>query len=512
MMPADAMNSHCLSFLLEELVRVPPVLDAGISGLTLDSRRVQRGDLFIALAGHRVHGIDYAARALSAGAAAIIWEPAATVDCEPPELRDAGIPVFAIERLGQYVGLIADRFYGSPSREMFVTGITGTDGKTSCSHFIAQALGSLGPACGVIGTMGYGRYGALQEGTHTTPDAVVLHAELARIRGQGAPCIIMEVSSHALVQGRVNGVAFDVVVLTNLSRDHLDYHGDVENYSDAKRKLFFMPGVQRAVLNADDAFGRELLNDLPSDIDITLYGTDRALLERVRGTGTDWLCAEGIEAHASGLGFRVVGSGGQGKVRVNVLGRFNVSNLLASMAVMLARDVPFDQVLELLGKTQTVPGRMEPFGNPDSQPLVVVDYAHTPRALEQVLTALRDHSDGTVWCVFGAGGDRDRGKRPLMGEVAERLADRVVVTDDNPRHEDAIQIVMDILKGMQNPDSAYIERDRGQAIAIALANSGPGDVILVAGKGHEDYQQIGDVRRQYSDRRQVQALLGELGE
>lgn len=512
MMPADAMNSHRLSYLLEALVRVPAVLDAGISGLALDSRSVQQGDLFLALAGHTVHGVDFAADAVAAGAAAIAWEPGATIDVEPPELRDAGIPVFAIERLGQYVGMIADRFYGSPSREMFVTGITGTDGKTSCSHFIAQAFSSLGPACGIIGTTGYGRYGALQEATHTTPDAVALHAELSRIHGQGATCAVMEVSSHALVQGRVNGVAFDVAVLTNLSRDHLDYHGDEENYAEAKRKLFFMPGVRRAVLNADDAFGRDLLNDLPSDTEITLYGQDRVLLERVRGTGTDWLCAEDVHADAGGLGFRVTGSAGEGRVQVGMLGRFNVSNLLATLAVLLARDVPFDDALDLLADTSTVPGRMEPFGDPQSQPLVVVDYAHTPRALEQVLMALREHTAGTVWCVFGAGGDRDRGKRPLMGEVAERLADRVVVTDDNPRHEDATRIVMDILNGMLDADRAYIERDRGQAIALALANTGPGDVILVAGKGHEDYQQIGDVRRPYSDRRQVQALLGELGE
>lgn len=509
MMPADAFDMHRLSCLLEDLVRVPKALDAGITGLTLDSRMVQPGDLFIALAGHNVHGLDFAPEVLAAGAAAIVWEPAATMDVESPVLRDAGIPVFAIERLGQYAGLIADRFYGRPSREMFVTGITGTDGKTSCSHYIAQALSEGGPACGIIGTLGYGRYGALQEASHTTPNAVMVHEELGRMRGQGATCAIMEVSSHALVQGRVNGVHFDVAVLTNLSRDHLDYHGDLENYSESKRRLFFMPGVKRAVLNADDPFGRELLNDLPSDMAITLYGQDRVLMERIHGTGTDWLCAGDVRADGGGLEFRVVGSAGEGNVRVNLLGRFNVNNLLASLAVILARGVAFDRALALLCKTRNVPGRMEPFGDVASQPLVVVDYAHTPRALEQVLMTLREHASGKLWCVFGAGGDRDRGKRPLMGEVAERLADRIVVTDDNPRHEDSIRIIKDILQGMRDPDRACIERDRGQAIATALADSGPGDVILVAGKGHENYQQTGDFRRPYSDRHQVRALLGE---
>jgi UDP-N-acetylmuramoyl-L-alanyl-D-glutamate--2,6-diaminopimelate ligase len=338
-----------------------------------------------------------------------------------------------------------------------------------------------------------------------------VHEELAGLRAQGATCAVMEVSSHALAQGRVNEVAFDVAVLTNLSRDHLDYHGDVIAYGTSKRKLFFMPGIRRVVLNADDALGRALCEELPSNLAITGYAQDQAVLEPLRRAGADWLCATEVQVDAEGLSMRILSNCGEGTLHAGLLGRFNVSNLLASLAVLLNQGAPFDEALELLRDTRTVPGRMEPFGAGSTQPLVVVDYAHTPRALEQVLSALREHCQGQLWCVFGAGGDRDRGKRPLMGEVAERLADHVVVTDDNPRHEDASGIIRDILQGMQRPDSAHVERDRAQAIATALANSGHGDVVLVAGKGHETYQQFGDLRRAYSDRHQVQVLLGARG-
>jgi UDP-N-acetylmuramoyl-L-alanyl-D-glutamate--2,6-diaminopimelate ligase len=512
MMVAPSLTMHRLSSLLEGLVSVPAALDVDISGLALDSRHVESGDLFLAVAGHRVHGIEFADAALAAGAAAIVWEPTPALDAVPPVLRDAGIPLFAVADLGQHLGPIANRFYGYPSHAMSVVGITGTDGKTSCSHYIAQALSQRGPVCGLIGTLGYGLYGALRQGAHTTPDALAVHEELAALRARGAICAVMEVSSHALAQGRVNGVAFDVAVLTNLSRDHLDYHGDVAAYGDSKRKLFLMPGIRRVVLNADDAFGRALIEALPSELAITGYAQDPAALEPLCRAGADWLCAAEVSADADGLGMRILSNGGEGKLHVGLLGRFNVSNLLASLAVILSQGVPFDEALGLLRDTCTVPGRMEPFGGGSAQALVVVDYAHTPRALEQVLSALREHAQGQLWCVFGAGGERDRGKRPMMGEVAERLADHVVVTDDNPRHEDASRIIMDILQGMQDPDRAAVVRDRGQAIATALANSRAGDVVLVAGKGHETYQQFGDLRRPYSDRQQVQALLAEPSE
>jgi len=510
MMAAPVSTRHRLAYLLEGLVSVPPALDVGISGLALDSRDAEPGDLFLAVAGHRVHGIEFAAAALAAGAAAIVWEPTSSLDAFPPALRAAGVPLFAVRDLGQQLGSIADRFYGHPSRAMSVVGITGTDGKTSCSHYIAQALSQRGPVCGLIGTLGYGLYGALKQGGHTTPDALAVHEQLAALRARGAICAVMEVSSHALAQGRVNGVAFDVAVLTNLSRDHLDYHGDLAAYRDAKRRLFLMPGISRVVLNADDPLGGALLEELPSALALTGYSHDPAALEPYRRVGADWLCATQVRVEANGLDVRILSNCGEGTLHVGLLGRFNVSNLLASLAVILEQGVAFDEALRLLSHTRTVAGRMEPFGGGPGQALIVVDYAHTPRALEQVLSALREHCQGQLWCVFGAGGERDRGKRPLMGEVAERLADHVVVTDDNPRHEDATGIITDILQGMQEPDSACVIRDRGQAIAATVANSGQGDVVLVAGKGHESYQQLGDLRRPYSDREQVQALLGEL--
>jgi UDP-N-acetylmuramoyl-L-alanyl-D-glutamate--2,6-diaminopimelate ligase len=512
MMAAQDM-SHApllLSQLLQGLARVSPAQDVAIAGVALDSRAVRAGYLFLAVAGRHVHGVDFVADALAAGAAAVVWEPSESIGEDAEPLRMAAVPVVAVENLGQQVSLIADRFHGHPSRDLFVVGVTGTDGKTSCTHFIAQALHTAQTQCGLIGTLGYGFYGALRAGLHTTPDALTLQQEMAALRDGGAQAVAMEVSSHGLDQGRAAGVAIDVAVLTNLSRDHLDYHGNELAYAQAKRRLFTQPGLGAAVLNLDDAFGQSLLAELPATLAVVGYTQDAGTLGRSPRPNTRWVAARHVLTSTQGMTLGVHSSWGEGDLRTRLLGRFNASNLLAALAVLLLRGIDFADALQRLSRVHTVPGRMEAFGGGASQPLVVVDYAHTPRALEQVLIALREHCAGHLWCVFGAGGERDIGKRPLMGAIAERLADHVVLTDDNPRHEDATQIVMDILTGMENPDAVYVQRNRAEAIAQAVACSDPGDIVIVAGKGHEDYQQIGDRRLPYSDRDQVRALLGDV--
>jgi UDP-N-acetylmuramoyl-L-alanyl-D-glutamate--2,6-diaminopimelate ligase len=322
--------------------------------------------------------------------------------------------------------------------------------------------------------------------------------------------VAMEVSSHALDQGRVDGVDFHVAVWTNLTRDHLDYHGDMAAYAQAKQRLFKAPGLRHAVINLDDDYGRELLAAIPAGVQIIGYTLNPNTARHSVPAPEYLLAGSDLQLTDAGLDLHVQSPWGEGRLRAGLLGRFNASNLLAALATLLALGVSFDSAVQRLGRVTTVPGRMERFGG-GRQPLVVVDYAHTPDALEQALRALRGHCHGKLWCLFGCGGERDTGKRPLMGEVAERNADRVVVTDDNPRGEDPIQIVADIMAGMRNPDAAYLRRDRTQAIAFAIAQARPGDIILVAGKGHEDYQLVGTRRIPYSDRLSVMTLLRQEG-
>jgi UDP-N-acetylmuramoyl-L-alanyl-D-glutamate--2,6-diaminopimelate ligase len=407
--------------------------------------------------------------------------------------------------LSRQLGLIAARFYAEPSRDMTVIGITGTNGKTSCCHYLAQALIEDGGPCGVIGTLGYGPYGALHAGSHTTPDAVTLQGELAVLRDAGIRRVAMEVSSHALDQERTQGVTFAGAIFTNLTHEHLDYHGDLTAYAQAKKKLFLMPGLCYAVINHDDAFGRELLAGLARPIIAVRYG----LGDEVRQGDGRYVHGAIVQRDLAGLELQVSSSWGAGRVRSALLGQFNASNLLAVLAMLLLMEIPFDAALARLSRLRAVPGRMERFGGGTGQPLVIVDYAHTPDALMQVLQTLRLHCAGALWCVFGCGGDRDRGKRPLMGAVAERCADHVIVTSDNPRREDPQVIIDQILTGVRQVQAVARVPDRAQAIRQAVTGARGGDIVLVAGKGHEDYQQIGDERLPFSDREQVQRLLGE---
>jgi len=505
MMTAEQLSGMTLKLLLDAGV-AQALPDVPITGLAIDSRNAGPGDLFFALPGTREHGLAHAAEAVAAGAVAVVWEPHPSA----PAISGAGlgVPVIAIEDLSRKLGRIASRFYGHPSRNLHCIGVTGTDGKSTVTHCIAQLMTESAQPFGLLGTLGYGLPGQLQPASHTTPDAITLQDQLARLCDAGAVGVAMEVSSHALHQHRAMGVEFDTAVLTHLSRDHLDYHGTLEAYAEAKRTLFRMPGLRNAVLNYDDAFGRALLRELDPSVRPLLYATGGC--EVLGDVSADWLCAESIETHTRGLDIRIASCWGRAHIQSGLLGRFNVQNLLATAGAAIAAGLGFDVVMHGLARLRAVPGRMEAFGA-GNQPLVVVDYAHTPNALSAVLRTLREHCDGELVCLFGAGGDRDRGKRPLMGEAAECFADRVVVTSDNPRSEDPRAIISEILAGMRRPERARVLPDRAEAIRASINDAHVGDVVLIAGKGHETWQQIGARRLAFSDREQVVQVLREIG-
>lgn len=472
-----------------------------ILGLSLDSREVRPGYLFLACKGHDHHGLHHLQDARARGAVAVAYDPAgAAVHLPLP----AGMPTVAVEDLAVKAGFIAARFYADPTSAQRVMAVTGTNGKTSVSLITAQSLAESGKACGVLGTVGFGAYGRLEPPSHTTPDAVNMQAWLARFRDQGLKYVSMEASSHALDQGRINGTHVEVAVFTNLTRDHLDYHGSMLVYGEAKRRLFAMPGLRHAVVNLDDAFGLELAASLHRGVECTGY-----TLEGKRSPAGRTLMAERLALNSGGLTFDISGDFGRGHVDSRLLGRFNAENLMAVQGALLALGMSFDESLRALNRARTVPGRMECFGGGPERPLVVVDYAHSPDALEKSLIAARAHCRGQLWCVFGCGGERDRGKRPLMGAIAERLADRVVLTDDNPRGEDGDAIVAEILVGMQQRNRVQVQRVRGEAVAQTVSAALPGDVVLVAGKGHETEQVIAGRELHYSDRETVAALFGE---
>jgi UDP-N-acetylmuramoyl-L-alanyl-D-glutamate--2,6-diaminopimelate ligase len=489
-MPVTAVHGMRLSQLLTGLIESPISYDPEVMGITLDSREVKHGWLFLAVPGARADGRSYIAGAFSRGAAAVVYE----ANGYQPDARSANAIPF--NDLRQQIGIIADRFYGSPSKKLKVIGVTGTNGKTTTTHLLGQALDQPDRRCGLIGTLGTGFPGELDSSLHTTPDAVSVQRLLAGFVGVGAKAVCMEVSSHALDQNRVAGVAFDIAVFTNLTRDHLDYHGDMDTYAAAKARLFDFPHLEAAVINVDDAFGRELIERVGERTNVVGFGLQ----------GGD-VRAQDVKASPAGLSLKVATPQGEAELHSPLLGRFNAANLLAVLAVLLVAGMPLAEATGVLAHARPVAGRMERFGGLEAQPLVVVDYAHTPDALEKVLEALREHTQGRLVCVFGCGGDRDRGKRPQMGSIAERLADVVILTNDNPRHEDPAEIIQEIRAGMQTTPT--IVPDREHAIRAALSEARSGDTILVAGKGHEDYQQIGDRRLSYSDRDTVRALLGE---
>jgi len=494
------MVQTTLTKLLVNIADVPSAMDVVVSSMTQDSREVVAGCLFVALKGAQQHGMAYAEQAEMQGAVAIVFEAD-----ESLQVVETNIPQFEITDLRESLGLIADRFYNSPSQSLQMVGITGTDGKTSVSHFMAQAINN----CAVIGTIGLGLLDDLQVATHTTPDVINGHKNLFEMKQQGVATVAMEVSSHALDQGRVAGVAFDVAVLTNLSRDHLDYHKTVEAYAEAKEKLFHWSNLKAVVLNLDDEFGRKIAEKVSQTQTVVGYG-----IGEFANYPAGSLVAVDTKFTVNGI-CAVVQYGSQKcQLAVSVLGRFNLSNLLAALGAMLGLGIAFNDAISQLNKVQTVAGRMEKVGGVLSQSiLTVVDFAHTPNALMSVLKALREHldnEDSNLICVFGCGGDRDAGKRPLMAGVAEKYADVIIATDDNPRTESPELIMQDIVAGFENKEAVIIEHDRSAAIYKALKQAKSGDAVLIAGKGHETGQILATGTIPFNDREQVELALQEL--
>lgn len=486
-------NVRSLRALLDSFVAVEDADDRDIQGVSLDSRFVVPGGAFLACAGISSHGLDYAEQAIRQGAAAVLWE--SSEQAPRPQLPETVVSI-EVPNLSELAGTLAARFYGEPSERMDVVGITGTNGKTSVSHLTAQALAAYGCRCAIVGTLGYGFMDSMEPPTHTTPDAVKLQQLFAQLAGSGADSVAMEVSSHALQQHRVNGVKFRTAVFTNLSRDHLDYHGDIGGYAAAKRRLFQMPDLDAAVVNADDTLGHDILRDIAPEVRVFAFATHR---EAVRGIAAHTvIVAERIDFDGQGLSIDVQVGDESFLLRAPLFGRFNAVNLVTVFGILLSLDISPDDAARALAGVRPVKGRMERLGG-GVLPLVIVDYAHTPDALAQILSAAREHCSGRLICVFGCGGDRDRGKRPEMGRIAVSLADSVIVTDDNPRTENADSIVEEILSEITDHNAPQVQRDREKAIREAISQAGTEDVVVIAGKGHEEYQIVGTRREVFSD-------------
>jgi UDP-N-acetylmuramoyl-L-alanyl-D-glutamate--2,6-diaminopimelate ligase len=486
-----------LSTLLQGLVAIPSVFDVTIHGLKTDSRDVKTGDAFVALAGAHTPAGFYVDQAIAAGANVVLIDTEQPGECSEHQ----GALLVPVPDLKSLLGTIAARFFERPSQRLRLIGVTGTNGKTSVSQYIAQLLTSAGTPCGVLGTLGYGMPDALQPATHTTPDVVQTNRVLYQMLAQGGRAAVMEVSSHALDQGRVDKLAITGAVFTNLTRDHLDYHGSMEAYGKAKARLFNREGLHFSVINFDDPFGRQLFEQLEGKCDRVRYSLHEAQTEL-------WL--KDFQPTDNGFDAQIDGQWGEFGISVPLMGSFNASNVLAAMATVLTLGLPLDVVRDAVSKLVPPPGRLEVFSGAGGK-RVVVDYAHTPDALANALAALKPHVAGRLICIFGCGGDRDSGKRPEMAREAERLADRVIVTDDNPRSESPEAIVRDIMAGFTRPDKATVIHDRAEAIRSAVQSAEADDLVLVAGKGHEAYQEIAGKKHPFRDATQVCQALGLRG-
>ena len=507
--------------------------DVVVNDITLDSRAVVPGGLFLALQGRTSHGVKFAEQAVARGARAVLYED--SPDAVAPKL-DPGVFVAAVPQLSQRASLIADRFFGAPSQTLTLAGITGTNGKTTCAWLLAQALQLCGRPAGYMGTLGFGLAPtssdrAASEGTpsgeglahgssgrppavtpteHTTSDAVTVQRHLAALRNLGAECVSMEVSSHAIDQDRVAGVRFNTAAFTNLTRDHLDYHGTMEAYGATKARLFSWPSLLNRIINVDGPFGLQLASQLSSArlVITTQKGVSAvSALPHAAVRQAEFVRAVRVTPDPAGLVIGVESSWGASELTVRLMGEFNVDNVLTVLAVLLAWNIPLAQAVGALEQCRAASGRMEMLGGRGLTPLAIVDYAHTPDALAKALKAARLHCRGQLRVVFGCGGDRDSGKRPLMGRIAAELADDIIVTDDNPRTEVPERIVADIVAGIAGGTPVVVEHDRALAIRLALQRSVPDDVVLVAGKGHEDYQIYGTERRPFVDQAIVTAAL-----
>ncbi len=462
----------------------PPLFaHINVQGITSNSRDVQQGDVFIALQGLRHDARAFIPQALAQGAVAVLCQGEGEV------ITQDGVPIIAIPQLPQLLGAIAARFYQQPSQHFKVVAVTGTNGKTSSAQLLAHACHYLGIKSAVLGTLGNGIVGDIQPSSHTTLEAVQLQKKLASFRDENVQVVALEASSHGLEQGRLTATDIDTAIFTNLTRDHLDYHGSMAAYQQAKAILFQWPSLKTAILNADDEVSKAYQALLAPSVRCWTYSQQAQ-------SQADFV-ALAIQPSLNGLQLTIKTPLGVVELKSPLLGRFNVSNLLAVLAGLLSIDVSLADALNALTHVPPVCGRMQCLSN--GQITAVVDYAHTPDALEKVLQSLREHTQGQLWCVFGCGGDRDTGKRPLMGEIASRLADKVLITADNPRSEDVDAIIADIVVGMSDLANTIIQPNRQLAIEYALHQAKAGDLVLIAGKGHEDYQEIKGVRYRFAD-------------
>jgi len=485
-MSVPAMQTNSSPTLAELLHACADAPEIQVTGIASDSRKLAAGFLFLACKGENSHGLDYLRQARDAGVCAVAWD-SSTADAAD----DIGLPMIAVPKLAENLGDIANRFYGNPSRNLKTIGVTGTNGKTTVAWLLAECLRLLDERCGYIGTLGYGLDELQIAEGMTTPAAIELHGQLAAFVDQRATHAAIEVSSHALAQGRVDGVAFDAALFTNLTRDHLDYHGDMRGYFESKARLFVSHPSSHKIINIDSEFGVELTERCKQKVVTVSTQFDRV------ENGQPFVFVRSVLATENGSEIAVSSSWGDGTFTLGLPGDFNVANAALVLAYLLSSGVDLEQACDVLQLVDAPPGRMQKISN--SGAAIYVDYAHTPDAIESALRALRPHSRGKVWCVFGCGGDRDIGKRPLMGRLVERFADKAVVTTDNPRSEDPRKIADEILAGFDDSGKATVIEDRAAAIAWTIAQAGPNDTVLIAGKGHEDYQEIEGSRRPFSD-------------
>ncbi len=491
-MPAEHMTAApTLADLLRGYADAPEI---PVHGIASDSRLLQDGFLFLAVQGMSSHGLDYLEQAKQAGVCAIAWDTASAV-----EPGDVGVPTIAIDDLAGKLGEIANRYFGRPSEQLNVIGVTGTNGKTTVAWMVAQARELLGEPCAYLGTLGYGVDSVEGAEGMTTPAAIELHGHLADFVGAGATSAAIEVSSHALSQGRVDGVRFDTAMFTNLSRDHLDYHADMGDYFDSKVRLFLQCDPDDRIVNLDSEYGTQLAALCGQDVVTVSTDFDRV------ANAHPYVFVRSVVATKQGSEITFVSSWGDSRFTLPMPGDFNVENAVLVLALLLKKGVPLDAACDVMSQVSAPPGRMQRVAM--EGPAVFIDYAHTPAALDVALRALRAHCRGTLWCVFGCGGDRDQGKRPQMGKAAEQNSDHVVITTDNPRSEGAQIIIGDILAGTAHADKVTIIEDRAAAIAWAIGQAHDDDVVLIAGKGHEDYQESNGERVAFSDYAVAQKAL-----
>ncbi len=495
---ADTANAPTLATIFAGLGAVAPVPDSPVHGLAIDSRRVRAGDCFIALRGAHESGLLFVPEALENGATAVGVDSLESLFTVP-------VPVVRVPQLREKLGAVAANFYGQPSAKLRVVAVTGTNGKTTVAHLCAQALTSLGQHCGYIGTLGTGDLDSLQPSGLTTPDPIRLQGDLAKMVAQGKVAAALEASSHAMSQFRLAGTLVSTAVFTGLSHDHLDYHASPRAYFAAKRLLFAQPGLRHAVLNGDDLWAAEIAEALPSDISLTTFSLEDRAQRRPQETRLVLRDAEYLPHHSV---LEIDTPQGTASIRSQLVGSVNAQNLLAALGVLLSFEVPLAAAAAALAQAKPVPGRLEHHGGTAGSPLVYIDYAHSPDSLERVLKSLRAFGPARLICVFGCGGDRDRGKRPLMGRIAAQYADQVIVTTDNPRSEIPASIAHQIMAGARDTSHFTLIEDRSRAIETALAAATPADIVLIAGKGHETMQEIAGQRFAQSDQLTVQKWLG----